>query len=99
MIRGDEPKWAEFIKENTIENEELRALVNCIGFEATKKLMIYYAGKSIIIPKSINTKYKCRYIKANYDGTKSSRRKLGRECDISEAYIYKLVNKYEGEDV
>ena len=90
-----EPEWAKYITENNIENEDLQALMSVIGFEATKKLMIYYEGMNLKIPKSCNMKYKHQYILDTYDGTKRSRVKIVRECNITEGYIYKVIKKYK----
>ena len=91
----NEPKWAKYITEDTIDDERLQSLISVIGFEATKKLMIHFAGSEIFIPKTCTQKYKHQYILDNYDGTKVSRMKLVLECDITESYIYKIINKYK----
>lgn len=90
-----EPEWAKYITEESIDDERLQTLISIIGFEATKKLMIFYAGNIIDIPKLCNQKYKHKYIMDNYNGTKASRIKLVLECGITEGYLYKIVKKYK----
>lgn len=90
-----EPKWAKYITEDSIDDYGLLDLVNIIGLEATKKLMIHYAGNSIRIPKSANTKYKHQYVLDNYDGTKISRMRTAIECQITENYIFKIMKMYK----
>lgn len=94
-MKSKEPEWTKYITKDTIDDVILLDLIDKIGFEATKKLMIHYAGRPITIPKTLNTKYKHQYILDNYDGTKMSRIKLVSECDITESYIYKIVKKYK----
>lgn len=94
-MKDKEPKWMKYITEDSIEDFELRDLIDLIGFEATKKLMLKHAGVPILIPKSATSKYKHQYILDNYDGTKKSRMKLALECDITEGYVYKIIKKYK----
>lgn len=94
-----EPEWAKYITEENIENEDLQTLMSVIGFEATKKLMIYYEGMNLKIPKSCNMKYKHQYALDTHDGSHSSRVKIVRECDITENYIFKIIKKYPNKKV
>lgn len=89
-----EPEWAEYITEDNIDNEDLQTLCSIIGFEATKKLMIYCAGTTLKIPKKCNMKYKHQYALDTHDGSHASRVKIVRECDITENYIFKIMKKY-----
>lgn len=91
----NEPKWAKYITEESIEDYGLLDLISIIGFEATKKLMIHYAGNTITIPKSVNTKYKHQYVLDNYDGTRNSRRTIALTCQITDGYIYKILKMYK----
>ncbi len=91
----NEPEWAKYITEESIEDYGLLDLISIIGFEATKKLMIHYAGNTITIPKSANTKYKHQYVLDNYDGTKMSRIKTALACQITENYIFKIMKMYK----
>lgn len=95
-MNNSEPEWAKYITEKSIDNEELQTLVSIIGFEATKKLMLNYAGRNIFIPKAVLMKYKHQYIVDNYDKTKTSRIRLVQACDITESYLYKILKKYNG---
>ena len=95
VMKNQEPEWAKYITEDSIDDPDVKALIALIGFEATKKLMIHYAGIPITIPKLCLTKYKHQYILDTYDGSKKSRIKLVRECNITENYIYKIANKYK----
>jgi len=90
---NEEPKWAEYITEESIENPDLKLIMSVIGFEATKKLMIHLPGMPIQIPKAVLSKYKTQYIIDNYNGTKYSRMKLVTECNITESYLYKIIEK------
>lgn len=94
----NEPKWAEYITEDSINDYGLLDLISIIGFEATKKLMVHYAGNTITIPKSANTKYKHQYVLDHYDGTKYSRMKTAVECEITENYIFKIMKKYKNKN-
>jgi len=93
-----EPEWAKYITEESIDNEELQTLISLIGFEATKKIMLHYAGRDFFIPKTVLMKYKHQYILDNYDKTKRSRLKLVRACGITEGYIFKIIKKYNGKN-
>ncbi len=94
----NEPEWAKYITEESIDNEELQTLISLIGFEATKKIMLHYAGRDFFIPKTVLMKYKHQYILDNYDRTKLSRLKLVRACGITEGYIFKIIKKYNGKN-
>ncbi len=94
-----EPAWAKYITEETIDNEDIKALIELIGFTAVKKLMIHYAGIPIVIPKLCLTKYKHQYILDNCDGSKHSKIALAKECNITEGYIYKLMKKYKNRKI
>lgn len=94
----NEPEWAKYITEESIDNGELQTLISLIGFEATKKIMLNYAGRDFFIPKTSLMKYKHQYILDNYDGTKRSRIKLVRACGITEGYIFKIIKKYNGKN-
>ena len=91
----NEPEWAKYITEESIEDYGSLDLISIIGFEATKKLMIHYAGNTITIPKSANTKYKHQYVLDHYDGTKMSRIKTALACQITENYIFKIMKMYK----
>lgn len=79
----------------SIEDYGLLDLISIIGFEATKKLIIHYAGNTITIPKSVNTKYKHQYVLDNYDRSKISRMKTALACRITENYIFKIMKMYK----
>lgn len=93
-MENKEPEWAKYITEDSIENEDIKALIELIGFDAVKKLMIHYAGIPIVIPKRCLTKYKHQYVLDTNNGSKRSKIKIVHECKITESYIYKLTKKY-----
>lgn len=94
-MKEKESGWVKYITEESIDDYELLDLIGLIGFDATKKLMLNYAGVPILIPKSATSKYKHQYILDNYDGTKKSRMKLALECNITEGYVYKIIKQYK----
>ena len=95
MLEDREPEWAKYITVESIDDPGLLYLMTHVDFEAIKKLIIYYAGDPVAIPKRCNMKYKHQYILDTYDGTKRSRVKIVRECNITEGYIYKVIKKYK----
>lgn len=92
---NNEPVWAEYITENNLPTEDLQCLCSIIGLEATKKLMLNYAGCKFSIHNYCNQKYKKQYIINNYDGTKKSINKIVKACDTNTRYVYKVIKEYK----
>lgn len=85
--------WIQYITEETLPNEDLKILAAIIGLAATIKVMCEVPGMLISVPKNCTLKARIEYIKQHYDGTKKSRYELSKLCDLSENYIYRVVNK------
>ena len=88
-----EKPWVKYITEETLPNEDLQVLASIIGLELTAKLMCEIPGTLISIPKNATLRARVAYIKEVYDGSKKSRLKLSRECNLSESYIFNVCKK------
>ena len=83
--------WIKNITMDNLPNEDLNIVATIIGLDATIKLMCELPGILISVPKNATLPAKIAYIMEVYDGTKKSRLKLAKECDLSENYIYRVV--------
>lgn len=88
----DKP-WIKYITMENLPNEDLNIVATVIGLDATIELMCELPGILISVPKNATLPAKIAYIKDVYDGTKQSRVKLSKLCDLSENYIYRIARK------
>lgn len=88
----DKP-WIKYITMENLPNEDLNIVATVIGLDATIALMCELPGILISVPKNATLPAKIAYIKNVYDGTKQSRIKLAKLCDLSENYIYRVIRK------
>lgn len=72
---------------------DMRDMAEIIGVKYTIMLMEKYAGMQVSFPSRGLLEASKRYIIENYDGTTESRRKLIRDCGISESYFYKITKE------
>lgn len=79
---------------DNLPNEDMRLLASVIGLEATIKVMSEFSGVTFAVPKKAMLAAKIKYIKEVYDGSKTSRSLLAKQCDMSENYILKLYKKH-----
>lgn len=91
---NNEPVWAKYITEDNLPTEDLQCLCSIIGLEATKKLMLNYAGCKFSIHAHCNQKYKKQYIIENYDGTHNSVNKIAKLCDTNTRNVYKVIKEH-----
>ena len=85
--------WIDKITSENLPNEDLKTIAFLLGLDAAVKLMCELPGVSLSIPKNATLPAKILYIMEKYDGTKKSRLKLSKECDLSEGYIYRIARK------
>lgn len=85
-----EKPWINEIDINDLPNEDLKIIAEIIGIDIAIKMMCELPGIAISIPKNATLKAKIKYVKKHYDGSKKSRYKLAKECDLSENYIYRI---------
>ena len=85
--------WIDKITSENLPNEELKTIAFLLGLDAAVKLMCELPGVNLSIPKNATLPAKILYIMEKYDGTKKSRLKLSKECDLSEGYIYRIARK------
>ena len=85
--------WIQYITEETLPNEDLKILAAIIGLAATIKVMCEVSGMLISVSKICTLKARIEYIKQHYYGTKKYRYELSKLYDLSENYIYRVVNK------
>ena len=85
--------WIQYITEETLPNEDLKILAAIIGLAATIKVMCEVSGMLISVSKNCTLKARIEYIKQHYYGTKKYRYELSKLYDLSENYIYRVVNK------
>lgn len=84
--------WLSKISENEMPNEDLRLVASLCGVHIAVALMEQLAGININIPKRSFMLLKKKYILENYDGTALSVKKIALECDISQRYVYMVLN-------
>lgn len=89
----DKP-WTKYMTIDNLPNEDMRLLASVIGLEATIKVMSEFSGVTFAVPKKAMLAAKIKYIKEVYDGSKTSRSLLAKQCDMSENYILKLYKKH-----
>ena len=85
--------WIDKITSENLPNEDLKTIAFLLGLDAAIKLMCEVPGVNLSIPKNATLPAKILYIMEKYDGTKKSRLKLSKECDLSEGYIYRIARK------
>ena len=85
--------WIDKITSENLPNEDLKTIAFLLGLDAAVKLMCELPGVNLSIPKNATLPAKILYIMEKYDGTKKSRLKLSKECDLSEGYIYRIARK------
>jgi len=83
--------WENNLSMNDLPNEDIRIIADYYGIDFAVKIMNDLPGLIINIPSNALKKIRNNYICRNYDGTKKSRMKLALECDVTEAYIKRLV--------
>ena len=71
----------------------MKILAAIIGLAVTIKVMCEVSGMLISVQKNYTLKARIEYIKQHYDDTKKSRYELSKLCELSENYIYRVVNK------
>lgn len=74
-------------------NDDLRYIAENAGIDAALALIIYTPGLNVGIPKSADKILKDKFILNNYDGTKYSINELAVQCNVSQRYVYRLINK------
>jgi Mor family transcriptional regulator len=89
----DKP-WIKYITIDNLPNEDMKIIASVIGLEATIKIMSEFSGVTFAVPKKAMLAAKIKYIKEVYDGSKTSRSLLAKQCDMSENYILKLYKKH-----
>lgn len=74
-------------------NEEQRQLIDCIGIENYKKIVLEFGGQYIYIPKSetISRELRDREIKEQFDG--SNYRKIANKYNLSVGQVRRIINK------
>lgn len=87
--------WLREITKEDFHSEDLKMIADFAGVEAAISLLLNMRGYTFTIPCKEELILKTRYIKRIYDGSKTCRRKLAKECGVTENYIYKLYNKSE----
>ena len=71
----------------------MKIIAAIIGLAPTVKLMCEIPGTFISIPVNATLKARLAYIRDVYDGSKQSRVRLSKICDLSENYI---MRNYRG---
>lgn len=87
------PPWADYFTMDNLPNEDMKIIAEIIGLSNVITLMCEVPGFTFTVPKNATRKAKISYIKQNYDGSKLSRYKLAKTCNISENYIYRAIKK------
>ncbi len=85
--------WFKNVVPEDFKNEDLKMIASFAGAEAAILLLYFMPGFIFTIPQAEEIILKKKYIKKQYDGTKSTRRRLAVECGFSESYIYKIIRE------
>lgn len=87
--------WLNDLSTDEIEmpNYDIKFFSELYGVDLAVRLMIDMPGTLMNIPKTGLNKIRNMYIVKHYDGSKMSRVKLSRECNVTENYIMQLASK------
>lgn len=87
-------KWMDNVTPNDMPNEDLKYVAEKAGLKQALLLIFLLPGLTLNIPKNALKKLKERHIINEYDGTRYTLNRLAVECDLSQRYVYKLINKH-----
>jgi hypothetical protein len=74
-------------------NDDIKEISERYGVNFALQLMSDMPGILINVPKTGLNKLRNMYICKYYDGSKQSRVKLARECNVTENYIKQLASR------
>ena len=85
--------WMQNITPEDMPNDDLRFIAEKAGLNAALALVLFTPGLIVPIPKNAFKQLKDKYILNNYKFDKYSLNKLAVECEVSQRYIYKLLEQ------
>ena len=85
------PGWAKDVRLEDIQNEGMLELAELIGLEGMLKIVDYYSGGNLYVPKMENllSGVRDRRIREEYNGENSKR--LAVKYGVSESYLWRIV--------
>lgn len=85
--------WMDDITAEDMPNDDLKFIAQEAGIDAALALILCTPGLTVSIPKNPLKLVKERYILKNYKGSKFSINELAVKCDVTQRYIYTLINQ------
>ena len=86
--------WMDNISADDMPNDDLKFIAEKAGIRSALALIFCSPGLTVSIPKNAFNTVKEQYIIHNYDGTKYSINKLAIECDLTQRFVYKVIEKH-----
>ena len=86
--------WMDLITPDDMPNDDLMFIAKSLGVKAALSLIFCSPGITLTIPKVSFKPVKDRYILKEYDGRKFTINRLAVECDVTQRYIYKLIETH-----
>ena len=86
--------WMDNISADDMPNDDLKFIAEKAGIRSALALIFCSPGLTVSIPKNAFKTVKEQYIIHNYDGTKYSINKLAIECDLTQRFVYKVIEKH-----
>lgn len=92
MLKFEE--WMINATAEDLPNDDLKFVADAAGMKTALIMVLLLPGTHLNIPKNALRLVKERYIINKYDGTRFSINKLAVECDLSQRYVYKIIEKH-----
>lgn len=86
--------WLVGVTAEDMPNDDLKFIAESVGIEAALALILCAPGLTVTIPKNPLKALKDKYIIANYNGSKYSINELAIQCEVTQRYIYNLINQH-----
>lgn len=87
--------WERNLTLEDLPSEDIKIIADLYGMEFAIKFMSDLSGVMINVPSCALKKIRNNYICRNYDGTKKTCMSLALECNVTEAYIKRIVWLYK----
>jgi len=87
---GSSESWLDELTVETMPNDDLREIAELIGLDAAKKLLYYFRGCTIIVPRIGVRNALPDLVRKHYNGFNA--RDLALKFGVSERTIYRLAS-------
>lgn len=76
-----------------LPNEDMAQLVEIIGLENVRKLLLSCPGMSFYVPLKLSTEFHKRYIYENYDKDLNNVRPIARALGITQRSVWRILGE------